>query len=513
MGKRSRWGFGLVLMGALALPVIGAKAATAPPPPAAPTPCNAPAPAGQLPPVTTGVVVCQEFDSFTLGNPTGTGVPAPFEYFVPPACSQGHPCPVLYLLHGFGGDYTEMLGQPGTTGSAWVQAETKAPPPGFESAPWNYYDPTTWKAVDPAQVHPFILVAPLGQTLPNGYGPAAGMDSYWINWNPRYARGGDSQRYDTPAPQFETYVTQELPAFVESFLPAVTGRAGRAIAGVSLGGYGSFKLGLQHPDLYSSMISVSGAHNFLFAPAPVATPAFVPAPANSPIPIPYTALPAPTREVTSEPLPSQVGTFITALDAFGDPVADQAYFRGNMPTDLAANGHTANGPSIGIDFFVNNMVPARSQDASSEPFEMIVFPMNMDMEADLTAAGVDNTFAIHQGNHSDVYRNAWFNGLETYAWDHLSGAPPTSFDYRSISTNFDIWGWHFQSNRVPTEFLDLTNVSCDGLTMSGSGAWAVTPPKTCAHHKTFTVDLGASAPADQPVSVVGESQTKTISNH
>src|SRR5436305_1577641 len=67
--------------------------------------------------VTVGSVACQELTTHLLGD----GIPAPFEYYVPPQCDPrlGVRCPTLYLLHGFGGDYTEMLGQPGTMSSAW----------------------------------------------------------------------------------------------------------------------------------------------------------------------------------------------------------------------------------------------------------------------------------------------------------------------------------------------------------------------------------------------------------
>src|SRR5438270_2640581 len=99
-----------------------------------------PAPqAGAAVAVVVGQVACQELTSNLLGN----GVAAPFEYYVPPVCdpTSGVRCPVLYLLHGFGGDYTEMLDGPGTTSSAWIQAEQKQPPAGFESHPWDYADP------------------------------------------------------------------------------------------------------------------------------------------------------------------------------------------------------------------------------------------------------------------------------------------------------------------------------------------------------------------------------------
>jgi Putative esterase len=496
MRLRARWGILAAAATGLMLPGVGSSARAA----SNPFPSCAPPPTASTPAsVVVGVVGCQEMTTYALGD----GIAAPFEYYVPPACAPGNRvrCPVLYLLHGFGGDYTEMLGSPGTTTSAWVQALDHAPPPGFETVPWMYFDPATW---NPAPQLNFILVAPLGQTLPGGYGPSPGLDSYWVDWNPRYALGGDQQRYSTPPPRFEQFLTYELPAFVEAFLPAESGRAGRAIAGVSLGGYGSFKEGLQHPDLWSSMISVSGAENFLFAPAPPPLPPTV----SPPIPIVYQRLPSVTGPVATAPAPSQLGTFLTALDAFGDPAADQAYFRGNMPTDLAVNGRYG----IGIDSFVNDMVPRRSQDVSSTPFEVLVFPMNVDMQLDFKAAGVANTFAIHQGNHSDVYRNAWFRGLEEFAFARTvhPDPVPSSFGYRTIRTQFSIWGWHLAGKRTPVEFLDLTGMSCSRITLQGSGVWSVVPPRHCGD-RSLVVDLGPSGPTDQPEPVLGRSITIALS--
>jgi len=488
--------------------------------------CAAPPAQGTSIEMTVGTVACQELTTHLLGN----GIPAPFEYYVPPQCAPppvGGPkdhhrvavrCPTMYLLHGFGGNYTEMLGSPGTTSSAWIASEASQPPAGFEAAPWNYQDPSTWIK---APALPMILVAPLGQTLPGGYGPSPGLDSYWVNWNPRYALGGDAQRYDTPPPQFESFILDELVPFVQSNLPAGTSRDYRAIAGVSLGGYGSFDLGLQHPDAWSTMEAVSGAFNFLFAPAPEPGKVTLPVGVQPPIPVTYEQLPSGTGPVTGAPLPSQVGTFTTALDALGDPVADQAYFRGNMPPDLAMNARASasSAQSIGINFFSNDMIPmqtitgdtgALSNDVSSEPFENIVFPMNVDMVTAFAEEGVTNTYALHQGNHQDSYRNAWLRGLEEYAYARLlhaggGGNPPpapTVFDYRSINTNFSIWGWQFQVDRQPVEFLKLTSVSCQGLTLQGTGVVTVAVPESCATgvggKPVFTVNLGPSQATSDP---------------
>jgi len=463
--------------------------------------------------VVVGQVACQYLTTHLLGD----GIGAPFEYFVPPDCDPkfGVKCPTLYLLHGFGGDYTEMLGPQGTSptsdtlSSGWIAAETSTPPAAAASQPWVYAHPSTWS---PASALDMILVAPLGQTLKGGYGPdPAGQDSYWADWNPKYALNGSSQRYTTPPPRFESFLIDELAPFVEANLPAGSGRDYRAIAGVSLGGYGAYKNGLQHPDEWTTMMSVSGAHNFLFGPAPQPAGVTSPVGVSSPIPIAYTPLPAPTGAVPVGALPSQVGTFLTALDALGDPAADQAYFRGNMPPDLAMNARAYTATStqaFGIDGFWNNIVQTQPADAGGIPFEVLVTPMNVDMEEAFAAQGVANTWAIHQGDHSDVYRTAWFRGLEQFAYDRLQHAgrsagpllppPPATFDYRSIKTDFTIWGWHFKVDRQPVEFLTLRGVSCASLTLQGSGTVTVTPPPSCGFLGTPpVVNLGNPGPIDE----------------
>jgi S-formylglutathione hydrolase FrmB len=468
-------------------------------------------------PVVVGQVACKTVTTHMLGN----GIAAPFAYYVPPECDPARRvrCPVLYLLHGFGGDYTEMVGTPAAP-SAWVSALTKAPPAGFESSPWTHADPGGWR---PARHMPMILVAPRGQTLPNGYGPAPGLDSYWTDWNPRYALGGDQPQYATPPPRFTTYLVSELVPFVETHFPTGTGREWRAIGGVSLGGFGAYKNGLQHPDAWTSMLSVSGAHNFLFAPGldPRATAARLHV--SPPVPLPFLPLPGLTQQIPTAALPPQASTFLTALPALGDPVADQAYFRGNTPRDLAMNGH-----AIGIDGFVNDTIPRRQEDVgdvTSQAFEDVVFPMNVDMQLAFHDEHVRNTFAVHQGLHSDAYRNAWFRGLEEFAYarlHHLDGGgapprPPTSFDYRTVAAAFSIWGWRVQVDRQAVEFLTLRQVSCRSITAQGSGVVTVTVPASChtgmRGRSTFTIDLGPGMPASDPAGLgsLGQyGQTKTV---
>ena len=64
---------------------------------------------------------------------------------------------------------------------------------------------------------------------------------------------GESSYYtnavDPPQDRFEDYITRDLIADVESRYPVSGTRTGRAIVGVSMGGFGAVKLALRHPDI------------------------------------------------------------------------------------------------------------------------------------------------------------------------------------------------------------------------------------------------------------------------
>jgi putative tributyrin esterase len=65
---------------------------------------------------------------------------------------------------------------------------------------------------------------------------------------------GDESWYtnsaDHPQDRYEDYIVKDLIADVESHFPVASGRANRAIAGLSMGGFGAVKLAFKHPELF-----------------------------------------------------------------------------------------------------------------------------------------------------------------------------------------------------------------------------------------------------------------------
>lgn len=57
--------------------------------------------------------------------------------------------------------------------------------------------------------------------------------------------------------KYWTFVSEELPGLMERCFPLATTRAGRFAAGLSMGGYGAMKLGLQKPGRYAAVAALS----------------------------------------------------------------------------------------------------------------------------------------------------------------------------------------------------------------------------------------------------------------
>ena len=62
-----------------------------------------------------------------------------------------------------------------------------------------------------------------------------------------------------PTDKYESYILQELIPDVEQRFRASSERVGRAIGGLSMGGYGALKFGVKHPEMFVFAASLSGA--------------------------------------------------------------------------------------------------------------------------------------------------------------------------------------------------------------------------------------------------------------
>ncbi len=106
-----------------------------------------------------------------------------------------------------------------------------------------------------------------------------GLYGDYLNWDTRtglekYARDlhvivvmpdADDSWYTNSATaaedKFEDYIRKDLLSEIDRKYRTISDRHGRAVAGLSMGGYGAVKLGLKYPDLFAFAGTLSGAFN------------------------------------------------------------------------------------------------------------------------------------------------------------------------------------------------------------------------------------------------------------
>ncbi|HEY5748154.1 MAG TPA: alpha/beta hydrolase-fold protein [Chryseolinea sp.] len=135
-----------------------------------------------------------------------------FAIYLPPDYeSSQRSYPVLYLLHGGGDDQT-----------GWVQ--------------FGEVQNITDKAIAEGKATPMIIVMPDANTGQRGYGND--LKNEW---------------------RYEDFFFQELMPYVEKTYRIKKDKHYRAVAGLSMGGEGSFTYALHHPELFSAACPLSAA--------------------------------------------------------------------------------------------------------------------------------------------------------------------------------------------------------------------------------------------------------------
>ncbi len=250
----------------------------------------------------------------------------------------------------------------------------------------------------------------------------------------------------------ETYILDELLPYIENQFPVRGDRAGRAVAGLSMGGAGTMKFAAARPHLFAAAGSFSGALNT-------------------------------TREYPYYPL---VNTGTSALSVplgpltyctWGDFIAQHVIWKDNDPTYLAEN---LRGVAIWLSCGGGQAEQVPLINTARDPVEIEVCEMTEQFMQALDSLGIPHTDSFYDnGTHAWEH---WMRELGLYlTWQSEQlAAPqpqPEAFDYRSARAQFTAWGWELRAWRDAREFIYLSKVTPEGFTVSGSGVLdVITPP-------------------------------------
>jgi len=116
--------------------------------------------------------------------------------------------PVYYLLHGLGGDHTQIIRRHNANAIAD-------------------------SLIASGDIPPVILVMPDGSR------------SMWLDSDPKTGFGA-----------IETALIQDLIPHIDDTFSTISSRRARMIAGTSMGGYGALRLAFRHPDLFGAVAGI-----------------------------------------------------------------------------------------------------------------------------------------------------------------------------------------------------------------------------------------------------------------
>lgn len=283
--------------------------------------------------------------------------------------------------------------------------------------------------------------------------------------------GGWYTNWPDGTEQWERYHLRHLIPEVDRRFRTIAGRAHRAVAGFSMGGYGALEYAARHPDLFVAAGGFSPLAHITTPEAP-----YQGASASDPRP----GAGSPEQSFTGRPHPYRTPDDANSgcdnnSNQWGDRVSDAVVWHGHNPTDLASNLR-------GLKVYVasGNGTPCDALDPLDrptflEPGDAGTLVMSRDFAAAARAAHVDVTTDFYGcGVHTMRYGERDLHHFWPLMVAAFGGRAPAPFDYRTIDPAFSVRGWTLHADpRRALEFLEVRNASKRGLTLTGSGTETV----------------------------------------
>jgi S-formylglutathione hydrolase FrmB len=296
--------------------------------------------------------------------------------------------------------------------------------------------------------------------------PDAGFDGDGGGWFTDWFNAGAGG-----PPMWETYHVGQLVPWIDDNLRTIAARRGRAIAGLSQGGFGSLSYAARHPELFTSAAAFSGGCVIDGDADAISVSTFI---------VQYTT---------------------TFLDGGADP---DAIFGPRATQELNWQAHD---PGTLVDNVRGMQIALWTGDGTRGPLdpdpvdpaaaniEQITFGATMRFDADLTAARIRHAYHYYGGGtHVFAY---WARDLAEYVPTLMRrfrhpGKDPSVVGYRAAADRWEQWGWTVALERPAPAFSALARARRTGFVLRGTGTATVTTPAVYRAGERLRVVVGSA---------------------
>lgn len=302
------------------------------------------------------VVQLQVYSKAIDGNLTGDSPTRDVSVYLPPSYNAAHRrrYPVLYLLHGSSGTNLTYFREGAATHVPTIADRT----------------------LQAGTSREMIIVTPNGNSVYGGSNYSSGVAT------------GD----------FETFIAKELVEYIDRNFRTIARPEGRGLSGHSMGGYGTWRIAMKHPNVYSAIYVLSSC--CIGATSNLTTDAAEIAQFENWY---NTATTTPT---TASDIPAGVSrTNVQAAAAWApNPKRPPLYFdmpfKNGQQIREVVDRMTTNRPLTMVDQYIDNLRKlAVAFDVGDEDTNIAANLTEMDRI--LTAYQVPHTFEIYHGNHNN----------------------------------------------------------------------------------------------------------------
>jgi S-formylglutathione hydrolase FrmB len=276
-------------------------------------------------------------------------------------------------------------------------------------------------------------------------------------------------------PEWETFHIDQLIPWIDHNLRTIADRDGRAIAGLSQGGFCSMSYAARHPDLFETALSFSGAPDIAYDTE---------------------------AQVLITPIINATEVFLDHAKAnsmFGPRASEEVNWAAHDPTTLAGNlrgmnlfMYTGNGFPGPLD----KGVPSGGSNVIEGGAEILTELFHQRLEA----LGIPSFFDDYgPGEHTFGYwaRDLrWSIGAIMADFKHPLPTPG-AITFTAAEASYEAFGWRVTMHRAVEEFSTLKDASRSGFTLQGSGSATVVTPAKYVPGRRYHVTIGSQSERDR----------------